>query len=103
MKWQSRVKSLSIAEWGNTMVIEPMAHWWKRLNLKYYYDYNWVLMLTQFASLGKRLCKLEQIRAQKHELASISTLNACITGHYDEQRCIANVGIITHHHDISTF
>ncbi len=23
------VKSLSFAEWGNTMIIEPMAHWWK--------------------------------------------------------------------------
>ncbi len=30
------VKSLSIAEGSNTMVIEPMAHWWKRLHLQYY-------------------------------------------------------------------
>ncbi len=30
------VKSLSIAKWGNTMVIEPMAYWWKPLHLQYY-------------------------------------------------------------------
>ncbi len=30
------VKSLSICEWGNTMVIEAMAHWWKPLHLQYY-------------------------------------------------------------------
>ncbi len=30
------VKSLSIAEWGNTMMIESMAHWWKLLHLQYY-------------------------------------------------------------------
>ncbi len=30
------VKSLSVTEWGDTMVIEPMAHWWKPLYLQYY-------------------------------------------------------------------
>ncbi len=30
------VKSLSITKWGNTIVIEPVAHWWKRLHLHYY-------------------------------------------------------------------
>ncbi len=30
--WVKSFKSLSIAEWCNTMVIEPMAHWWKPLH-----------------------------------------------------------------------
>ncbi len=30
------VKSLSVAEWCNTMLIEPVAHWWKLLHLQYY-------------------------------------------------------------------
>ncbi len=30
------VKSLSVTEWGNTMVTEPVAYWWKLLHLQYY-------------------------------------------------------------------
>lgn len=30
------VESLYIAEWGNTMVTEPRAHWWQPLHLHYY-------------------------------------------------------------------
>ncbi len=30
------VKLLSIAKWCNTMVTEPVVHWWKPLHLRYY-------------------------------------------------------------------
>ncbi len=30
------VKPLSIAEWGNTVMIEPVARWWKTVHLQYY-------------------------------------------------------------------
>ncbi len=62
------VKSLSITEWGNTMVIEPMAHGWKPLHLQYYdlgvggdfsgKNHKWrtVRLLTQQTRSSAHLC-----------------------------------------------
>ena len=40
------VKTLSIREWGSTIVIEPVAHWWKLFYLQCYECLNLVALAS---------------------------------------------------------